>query len=159
VIEKAFRKYSFSLNIDGVTYRGGYDRQKDTRYIRGPDTAAELADLAGKVETIIRETKPDLDPHDARRFLSKHLLAMIRVEQELQRTPLSECLFELVDSSPFDTKEMSLEEQCFLEVLQEQSEQAKQAAVANGTPDDVTYEVTIEMVEAKMKEKLRQLTY
>jgi hypothetical protein len=51
---------------------------------------------------------------------------------------------------------MSLEHQCLLEVIQEQSKKVNQAAVANGTPDDVKYEVTAEMVEAEMKEKMQQ---
>jgi hypothetical protein len=62
----------------------------------------------------------------------------------------------MVCPEPIDMKEMSLEHQCLLEVIQEQSKKANQAAVANGTPDDVTFTVTAEMVEAKMKEKMQQ---
>ena len=61
-----------------------------------------------------------------------------------------------LDSKPADISGLRLEEQCLFEVIQEQSEKANQAAVANGTPDDVTYKVTAEMVEAKMKEKMQQ---
>jgi hypothetical protein len=54
---------------------------------------------------------------------------------------------------PGDISGLPLEQQCLLEVIQEQSQKANQAAVANGAPDDVTYKVTAKMVEAKMKEK------
>jgi hypothetical protein len=86
-------------------------------------------------------------------FLCKHLQAATKVGEALQRVPESERRFELMDLEPGDISGLPLEQQCLLEVIQEQSQKANQAAVANGTPDDVTYKVTAEMVEAKMKEK------
>ena len=136
--------------------RAGYDLQKSKLCIEGPEKGAELLDLAEKVEAIIPESKADLDPLEVRKFLCKHLRAMTKVEQELQRAPASERRFELLDSEPIDMNGMSLEDQCVLEVLQEQSQKANQVAIVNGTPDDVKYEVTAEMVEAKMKEKMQQ---
>jgi hypothetical protein len=44
-----------------------------------------------------------------------------------------------------------------LEVIQEQSEKANNAAAPAGKPDDVKFEVTADMVQAKMTEKLQQL--
>ncbi len=78
---------------------------------------------------------------------------MMKVEEELRRAPLSERNYEVLDSKPIDMKGLSLEEQCILEVIQEQREKANQVAIGNGTPDDVTHTITVEMVEAKMKEK------
>ena len=85
-------------------------------------------------------------------FLCKHFRAMTKVEQDLRRAALSERRFEFTDSKPIDMQQMPLEHQCLLEVLQEQSEKANEAAVANGTPHDVSYTVTTGMVESKMKE-------
>jgi hypothetical protein len=153
-VAKAMSKYSFEFKLDGVASRAGYDPQKDKLYIDGPATGSELLDLAEKVEVIIDSKADALDPLDVRKFLCKHLRAMIKAGEALQRAPVSERRFELLDSKPMDMERMSLEDQCVLEVIQEQSEKAKQAA--NGTPDDVTVTVTAEMVEAKMKEKIQQ---
>jgi hypothetical protein len=154
-LRKAWSKYSFRFKIDGVTCRAGYDPQENKLYIDGPATGAELLYLVDKLEVMIRESKSDLNSLDIRRFLWKHLRAMMKVEQELQRASVSERRFELLDSEPVDMEEMSLADQCLLEVIEEQSKKANQAAVANGTPDDVTYKVTAEMVEAKMKDKMQ----
>ena len=155
-VAKAMSKYSFGFKIDGVAYHCGYDPQESKLYIEGPATRAELLELVEKLEVIIREAKPDLDLLDVRKFLCKHLRAMTKVGEALQRAPASERRFEVLDSKPVDISGLRLEEQCLFEVIQEQSEKANQAAVANGTPDDVTYKVTAEMVEAKMKEKMQQ---
>jgi hypothetical protein len=152
-VAKAASKYSFAFKIGGVVSHAGYDPQKDRLYIEGPATGSEFIALAEKVEALIDSKADDLAPLDVRKFLCKHLRATIKVEQELQRTPLSERPFELLDSKPIGMNDLPLEHQCILEVLQEQSEKANQAAIANGTPDDVKYEITAEMVEAKMKEK------
>jgi hypothetical protein len=161
-LKKAWSKYSFEFKIDGVTCQAGYDRQLEKFYAECPETAPEASELAHKVfglaekvELVMRQSN-GLDQLDARKFLCKHLRAMIKVEQELQRAPASERRYELSNSKPIDTEGASLEDQCFLEVIQEQSEKANNAAAANGKPDDVTYTVTADMVEAKMKEKLQQ---
>ena len=155
-LARALSKYSFRFKIDGVACRAWYDRQKNELLIDGPDKGAELPDLVDKLEAIIRETKSGLDPLDVRTFLRKHLQATTKVEQASQRVPVSERRFELLNSKPVDISGMSLEDQCLLEVLQEQRQKANEAAVANGALDDVTYKVTAEMVEAKMKEKMQQ---
>jgi hypothetical protein len=64
--------------------------------------------------------------------------------------------YEVLDSKPIDMEGMSLEKQCLVEVIEEQNEKAIQLAIANGTPDHVTYTLTPEMLEAKMKEKMQQ---
>jgi hypothetical protein len=163
VLTRAWSKYSFEFEIDGVTCQAGYDRQLDTFYIKCPETAPEASKLgqkmfglAEKVERMMRQSNSDLDALDTRKFLCEHLQAMIKVEHELQRAPASERRYELSNSKPIDTEGLSLEDQCLLEVIQEQSEKANNAAAANGKPDDVTYTVTADMVQAKMKEKTRQ---
>ncbi len=152
-LARAFSKYSFGFNVAGVAYHCGYDPQESKLYIEGPATRAELLDLVEKVEAIFRESKLGVDDLDARKFLCEHLRAMMKVEEELRRAPLSERNYEVLDSKPIDMKGLSLEEQCILEVIQEQREKANQVAIGNGTPDDVTHTITVEMVEAKMKEK------
>jgi hypothetical protein len=155
-VAKAMSKYSFEFKIDGVASRAGYDPQKSKLYIDGPATGSEFIALAEKVEVLIDSKADDLDPLDVRKFLCKHLRAMTKVGEAFQRAPASERRFELLDSKPIDLTGMSLEDQCILEVLQEQGEKANQAAIADGTPDDVTFTVTAEMVKAKLKEKLAQ---
>ena len=157
-LNRAYRRYSFGFNVGKVTCRAGYDPQKDRFYIAGPETGAELADLVQKVEAIIQQSALDVDAIDVRSFLCKHFRAMTKIEQDLRRAALSERRFEFTDSKPIDMQQMSLEHQCLLEVLQEQSEKANEDAVANGTPHDVSYTVTTGMVESKMKEKLAQLS-
>jgi hypothetical protein len=88
-INKAYSKYSFGFNLDGVACRAGYDPQKSKLYIDGPATGSELLDLAVQVDRAIHQSESDLDPLDVRKFLCKHLRAMIKVEQELQRAPVS----------------------------------------------------------------------
>ena len=104
-----------------MTCRAGYDPQKDRFYIAGPETGAELADLVQKVEAIIEQSALDVDAIDVRSFLCKHFRAMTKIEQDLRRAALSERRFEFTDPKPIDMQQMSLEHQCLLEVLQEQS--------------------------------------
>jgi hypothetical protein len=154
LLRKAWSKYSFEFKVDGVVCRVWYDQQEGL-CAKCSDTGAELLHVAEQVEEIIRESKCNLDRPQVRQVLCKHLRAMIKVERELQRAPASERRFKLLNAKPLDKNGMSLEDQCLLEVLQEQSEKVNQAAAANGTPDDVKYEVTAEMVAAKMQGKTR----
>jgi hypothetical protein len=147
-IKRALSKYSFRFEIDGIACRAGYDPDKNEFDIEGSSgNRAELLELAGKIEVILRGSKPELDRLDLYRFLYKHLRAMMKVEQELQRAPLSERRFELLDWNPIDKKGVPLEEQCLFELIEEQIDRMS---------DDVTDTITAEMVEAKMKEKMRQ---
>jgi cell division septum initiation protein DivIVA len=162
-LTKALSKYSFEFKVNGASCQAAYDRQLKKFYTECPEAtpeASKLADkvfgLAQKVERLISRSKSGLDIIDARKFLCKHLRAMIKVDQELQHAPASERRYELLNSKPIDTEKLSLEDQCLLEAIQEQSEKANNAAAAAGTPDDVTYTVTEEMVQAKMQEKLQQ---
>jgi hypothetical protein len=161
VLTKALAKYSFDFKVDGASCHAAYDRQLKKFYTECPEAtpeASKMADkvfgLAQEVERLIGQSKSGLDIIDARKFLCKHLRAMIKVEQELQRSPVSERRFEVLHSEPIDTQGLSLEDQCLFEVIQEQSEKANNAA--NGTPDDVKYTVTKDMVKAKMQEKTQK---
>jgi hypothetical protein len=94
---------------------------------------------------------------ELRKFALKLIQAMIRVEKELQNAPASERRWEVLKSKPLDLDKLSLEEQCIWEVAQEQIEKAEnEGAVGNGAPGDITYTVTKEMVEAKMREKTQK---
>ena len=94
----------------------------------------------------------EVDVLDVRKFACKHLQALIRVEKELQRSPMSERRYEVLDSKPLDLEKLSFEEQCMFEVVQEQLEKQKTTFDENGL-GDVTHTITKEMVEAKMRDK------
>jgi hypothetical protein len=153
-LAKAHSRYSFKYKIDGTAYTVSYNSQKGE--LLSCDEHGELFDLAQEIEHVITELKHDFDIFDVRRFLCKHLQAMIKVGQELQRAPATERSYELLNSKPIETEGLSLEDQCLFEVIQEQSEKANNAATANGKPEDVTYTVTKEMVEAKMRERTQK---
>jgi hypothetical protein len=149
VLKQAWSKYSFDFKIDGMACPTWYDPQRKKKLCFECSDAAELFDLTQEVELGISQSKFGFATLDVRKFLCKHLQAMIKVEQELQRAPASECHYEVSDLKPVDMDKLSLEDQCLFEVIQEQSEKANQAAAANGTPDDVKYEVTKEMVKTQ----------
>jgi hypothetical protein len=153
-LAKARSRYSFKYKIAGTAYTVSYDPKKGA--LLSCDEHGELFDLAQEIEHVIREFKRDFSIFDVRRFLCKHLQAMIKVGQALQHTSASERRYEVLNSKPIDTEGLSLEDQCLFEVIQEQSEKANNAATANGKPDDVTYTVTKEMVEAKMRERTQK---
>jgi hypothetical protein len=154
-LAKAHSRYSFKYKIDGTAYTVSYDPQKGE--LLSCDEHGELFDLAQEIEHVITELKHDFDIFDVRRFLCKHLQAMIKVGQELQHAPASERRYEVLNSKPVDMENFSLEGQCVLEVLQEQVEKAVDGgAVGDGVPSDVTYTATKEMVEAKMREKTQK---
>jgi hypothetical protein len=162
-LTKALAKYSFDFKVDGASCHAAYDRQLEHFYAECPESvpeASKLADkvfgLAQKVELCISKSETGLDKIDARKFLCKHLRTMIKVDQELRRAPVSERRYEVLKSEPIDTEKLSLEEQCLLEVIQEQIDKGNQAVPTEGTPDDVKHTVTKEMVQAKMQEKAQQ---
>jgi hypothetical protein len=153
-LAKARSNYAFMYKIDGFAHSVRYDPQKEV--LLSYDKHDKLFDLAQEIELLIRDSKADFDIFEVRRFLCKHLQAMIKVGQELQRAPVSERCFEVLDSKPVDMETLSLEEQCFYELVQEQLESTEQGAAVDGLRDDVTYTVTPEMIEAKMKEKMQK---
>ena len=108
-----------------------------------------------ELEQIIRQPKPHLDSLSVRKFLCEHLRAMIEVETELLDSPVAECQRELLNSKPVDMEQLSLEEQWLLELMTEEAEKANAAGV-NGTPSDVYYTLTPDILKAKMEAKKQQ---
>jgi hypothetical protein len=150
-LKKAHLKYSFDFSIAGAACRTWYDPEKDGAYFDCGDGGESLFQLTREIERAIEEcgSKSDIDILDLRKFVFKHVQAMIRVEKELQRTPASERHWKVLDAKPIDLEKLSLEKQCLLEVLHEQVEKAE----SEGTVGD-GYTITKEMVDAKMREKL-----
>jgi hypothetical protein len=158
-LKKAYLKYSFDFTIDGDACRTWYDPEKDVACFDCGDAGEELYQLSREIERAIKEceSKSCIDILELRKFALKHIKAMIRVEKELQNAPASERRWEVLKSKPLDLDKLSLEEQCIWEVAQEQIEKAEnEGAVGNGAPGDITYTVTKEMVEAKMREKTQK---
>ena len=77
---------------------------------------------------------------------------MIEVETELLDSPVAECQRELLNSKPVDMDKLSLEEQWLLELMKEEAEKANESGV-NGTPNDVYYKITPDMVNARLEAK------
>jgi hypothetical protein len=156
-LKNAYLKYTFDFSIDGEACRTWYDPEKNVACFDCVDDAGEsLFQLTREIERAIKdcESKSDLDILDLRKFALKHVQAMIRVEKELQRTPASKQHWKVLNTRPLDSQNLSLENQCLLEVLQEQVEKAEsEGAVGDGAPGESVYTVTKEMVEAKMREK------
>lgn len=154
-VKKAYCNYSFEFDLDGVTCRAGNDPQRGTWHIVCPDSGARLHAVAEELEATIQKLDFSLEELvDVRKFLCKHLQTMMKVEEELQRAPASERYYEVLN--PIDMTATSLELQCVFEVIQEH--RAQQAVVANRALDaSQGYKISAELVEAKMKEKMRQL--
>jgi hypothetical protein len=155
-VRRALSKYSFLFKFAGVSCRAGYDPPNNSFYIDGAiDCQDDLLDLAADVEELIRTTKPMLAPAllDLYRFLCNHLKAMMKVQQELQRAPLSERRFEFLDEQPVDKNDLSLEEQCLFELMDENK--AERARTAGGGDDGATHTITPEMIADKMKVKMQ----
>jgi hypothetical protein len=153
-LKKAWLKYSFDFTIDEVPCRTWYDPENDVSCFDCGDAGEQLHQLTQHVEQCIKEcgAASEIDTFDLRKFACKHLQAMIKVEKELQCAPASEHRWEALNMTPLDLEKLSLEEQCMFEVVQEQLEKQKTTFDENGF-GDVTYTITKEMVEAKMREK------
>jgi hypothetical protein len=91
----------------------------------------------------------------AKARLWEHLRAMIEVETELLDSPVAECQRELLNPKPVDMEKLSLEEQWLLELIKEEAEKANKAGV-NGTPTDVYYKVTPDMLKPRMEAKKQE---
>jgi hypothetical protein len=152
--KNAWSKYSFDFTFDGKTWRTWYDPENEAICFDCGDAAEELHQLVQKIDDALAdcEAKLEVDVLDARKFAFKHLQAMIKVEKELQRSPMSERRYEVVESKPLDMEKLSFEQQCIAEVMREEIEKQKTTFDENGV-GDVTYTITKEMVEAKMREK------
>jgi hypothetical protein len=80
---------------------------------------------------------------------------MIEVETELLDSPVAECQRELLNSKPVDMDKLSLEEQWLLELMKEEAEKANEFGV-NGTPKDVYYTLTPDMLNARLESKKQE---
>jgi hypothetical protein len=150
VLEKAWLKYSFGFTVDGEAYRIWHNPEKEVVCFDCGDAGELLYQLTREIELAVKQcgARSDIDVLDLRKFACKHLQAMIKVEKELQRAPASERHCKVLNSEPVDVEKLSLEEQCVLEVLQEQIEK-----VDDGMLDGATCTITKEMVDAKMGDK------
>ena len=106
-----------------------------------------------ELEQIIRQPKPHLDLLTVRKFLCEHLRAMIEVETELLDSPVAECQIELLNAKPVDMEKLSPEEQWLFELMKEEAEKANEAG---GTPQDVYYTLTPDMLKARLKAKKQE---
>jgi hypothetical protein len=78
---------------------------------------------------------------------------MIEVETELLDSPVAECQRELLNSKPVDMEKLSLEEKWLLELMKEEAEKANEAG---GTPHDVYYTLTPDILKARMEAKKQE---
>ena len=96
-IKRAFLNYSFGFTLHGVACRSWFDPEKDEACFDCDDTAEGLFHLAQDLERLI--DKSDLlsrvDLLELRKYLCKHLQAMIKVERELH---CSKRRYELLNS-------------------------------------------------------------
>jgi hypothetical protein len=96
-IKRAFLNYSFGFTLHGVACRSWFDPETDEACFDCDDTAEGLFHLAQDLERLI--DKSDLlsrvDLLELRKYLCKHLQAMIKVERELHR---SKRRYELLNS-------------------------------------------------------------
>jgi hypothetical protein len=153
---KAMAKYySFDYTIDGAPCDIRYDPVTERTLYNCEEAIDAVADVVDRIERVIgaKVSKSGIDTLDLRKFLCKHMQAMVKVEQALRRGRASKRRRKVIDLKP---EAFYPKEQCMLEAIQEQSAKANNAAAANGTPDDVKYTVTKDMVKAKMQEKAQQ---
>ena len=78
-------------------------------------------------------------------FLYKHFQLSTKIEKALGEVLIMES-----DPEPYDVESLSLKERAVMEVLTEQTENAN--AGHDDAVDDITINVTSEMVEAKIEE-------
>jgi hypothetical protein len=151
-------KYSVEFEVNSKRYSAWFNPQDDGFYSDCPAPQREiLYGAAAELERIIRQPKPRLDSLTVRKFLWEHLRAMIEVETELLDNPVAECQRELLNSKPVDMEKLSLEEQWLLELIKEEAEKANEARV-NGTPTNLYYKLTPDILKARMEAKKQQST-
>src|ERR1700730_11302579 len=155
---KAMSKYSVEFEVNSKRYSAWFNPQDDGFYSDCPPPKRKiLYGAAAELERIIRQPKPRLDSLTVRKFLWEHLRAMIQVETELLDNPVAECQRELLNSKPVDMEKLSLEEQWLLEPIKEEAEKANEARV-NGTPTNLYYKLTPDILKARMEAKKQQST-
>jgi len=154
--KRAMCRYSVDFEVNGKRYSAWVNPHDGGYYSDCPNPQREgLCEFVAELEQIIRQPKPHLDSLSVRKFLCEHLRAMIEVETELLDSPVAECQRELLNSKPVDMEQLSLEEQWLLELMTEEAEKANAAGV-NGTPSDVYYTLTPDILKAKMEAKKQQ---
>ena len=154
--KRAMSKYSVDFEVNGKRYSAWVNPHDGGYYSDCPNPQREgLCEFVAELEQIIRQPKPHLDSLTVRKFLCEHLRAMIEVETELLDSPVAECQRELLNSKPVDMEKLSLEEQWLLELMKEEAEKANEAGV-NGTPNDVYYTLTPDMLNARLEAKKQE---
>ena len=154
--KRAMSKYSVEVEVNGKRYSAWFNPQDDGFYSDCPAPQREgLCEFVAELEQIIRQPKPHLDSLTVRKFLWEHLRAMIEVETELLDSPVAECQRELLNSRPVDIEKLSLEEQWLLELMKQEAEKANEAR-GNGTPNDLYYTLTPDMLKARLEAKKQQ---
>jgi hypothetical protein len=154
--KRAILKYSVDFEVNGKRYSTWFNPHDGGYYSDCPNPQREgLCKFVAELEQIIRQPKPHLDSLTVRKFLCEHLRAMIEVETELLDNPVAECQREFLNAKPVDMEKLSLEEQWLLELMKEEAEKANEAGV-NGTPNDVYYTPTPDMLKAGMKAKKQE---
>jgi hypothetical protein len=156
VVKQIVAKYSFDFEFDGTGYRCWHDAKGNVQFTFpeevGPQMIALIEEIDGRIHNM------DAAAEDVRKFLSKYMLMNVMIGEELQQIPRSKLRYEAANVKPLDMDSLSVEEQCALEVLKEQTEKAHALAAADGGKfeDGVEVTVTKDMVKAKLAEKMRQ---
>jgi hypothetical protein len=154
--KRAMSKYSVEVEVNGKRYSAWVNPHDGGFYSDCPNPQREgLYEFVAELEQIIRQPKPHLDSLTVRKFLCEHLRAMIEVESELLDSPVAECQSELLNSKPFDMEKLSPEEHLLFELIKEEAEKSNAAGV-NGTPTDVYYTLTPDMLKARLEAKKQQ---
>jgi hypothetical protein len=154
--KRAISKYSVEVEVNGKRYSAWVNPHDGGYYSDCPNPQREgLCEFVAELERIIRQPKPHLDSLTVRKFLCEHLRAMIEVETELLDSPVAECQRELLNSKPVDMEKLSLEEQWLLELIKEEAEKANEARV-NGTPTNLYYKLTPDILKARMEAKKQE---
>jgi hypothetical protein len=135
-------KYSFEFEIDGSSYRCWHNKKGHLRVTFPKESGPQLFALMREIERLIGAI--DECRIDVRLFLTQYMLMTTRIERELAQIPISERQVMVTNIEPFDVDSLSLEDQCLLEVIQEQSEKVE---------DEVTFSINEDMVKAKFEEK------
>jgi hypothetical protein len=158
IVKQIKAKYSFEFEFDGEKCRCWHDAQGRLAFTVPEDVGPELATLVDEIERLISDV--DASTADVRKFLSKYMQMKVMIEGELQQIPRSKIRYQVTNLKPLDMGSLSVEKQCVFEALQEQAQKAHALAVAKGgkPEDEVTVALTMDMVKAKLEEKMRQKT-
>jgi hypothetical protein len=138
-----------------------YDADEKSILVDAGDTGQTLLQLALQIERAIEYCRrnANIDIFEVRKFVIKHIKAMIPVDTELERAPSPDCRCEVLDATPIELDKLPLEQQCLLEVIQQESQKATSKngiAASNDEDVDVKFTVTKQMIEAKMKDKAQR---